>query len=45
MSRVLKCLLIAFLLAGCAHEDLRPPCKHPSLWDSGDCGPIRSVNY
>jgi hypothetical protein len=36
--------LLLVLLAGCSHQDLKPPCIHPSLADAmGGCGPVRPI--
>lgn len=44
MSRALRWLVLALLLASCAHEDLKAPCRHPALTlFADDCGPLRPV--
>jgi len=43
MSRVLL-LMLAAVLAGCAHQDLKPPCTHPAaLLGLVGCGPLHPV--
>lgn len=38
-------LLIVLLLSSCAHDDLKAPCKHPSLaLFASDCGPLGPIN-
>jgi hypothetical protein len=41
MSRLAVVLMLAWALVGCAHEDLKAPCRHPSLSDEG-CGPLNT---
>jgi hypothetical protein len=44
MSRATVALLFALLLSGCAHQDLKAPCRHAALaWFAGGCGPIKPV--
>jgi hypothetical protein len=44
VRRAALALLAALLLAGCAHQDLKAPCRHALLgMFAGACGPIRPV--
>jgi len=42
MIRATVVLLLVLALVGCAHEDLKAPCRHPSFTDEG-CGPLSPV--
>jgi len=42
MIRLAVVLMLALALVGCAHGDLKSPCRHPSLSDEG-CGPLKPV--
>jgi hypothetical protein len=44
MSRLLLLMLATLLLVGCAHDDLKAPCRHSALaLFARDCGPVRPV--
>jgi hypothetical protein len=42
MIRLAVVLMLAWVLVGCAHEDLKAPCRHPSFLDEG-CGPLNPI--
>lgn len=44
MKRLAVVLFLVLTLVGCAHEDLKAPCKHPSFTDEG-CGPLKSIPW
>lgn len=37
-------LFVLLVLAGCSHEDLKPPCQHPALALASGCGPLIPLN-
>ena len=42
--KVAAFLLVSLLLVACSHEDLKPPCQHPTLALIGGCGPLIPLN-
>lgn len=44
MRSIALWLLATLLLAGCSHQDLKPPCQHPALAAIGGCGPLSPLN-
>jgi len=45
MKQIAIALSLALLLGSCTHQDLKAPCKHPSLaLFVSNCGPLEPVN-
>lgn len=36
MTRLLTALLVALLISGCAHKELKAPCKNIAAFNAGD---------